>query len=185
MLAATRGSGDTTMKQGILIGSEALAITLLGLMSGFFFAFAIDVVPAMTHLDASQYVTTQQWINKVVRNATFGAAYFGSTVIPFVVAAIAFVQGRRSTALAWFVIAAVYFGAVFWITRTVNIPINNELATWNAASPPADWLRARDRWNDSNAVRAAAAALCFFAAVVLALARPKAGDQAGLSTSMN
>src|SRR5437868_1090176 len=97
----------------VLIGAEALALVLLGLMSGFFFAFAIDIVPAMTHLDASQYVTTQQWINKAVRNASFGAAYFGSAAWPFVVAAIALVQRQRRIAFAWFVIAAVYFGAVF------------------------------------------------------------------------
>ena len=57
---------------------EVLATCLLGVMAGFFFAFAIDVAPAMTNLDASSYVTTQQWINRVVRNATFGATYFGS-----------------------------------------------------------------------------------------------------------
>ena len=37
--------------------------------SRFFFAFSIDVAPAMAQLDGSGYVATQQWINRVVRNA--------------------------------------------------------------------------------------------------------------------
>ena len=152
---------------------EALAALLLGLMSGFFFAFAIDVAPAMVHLDASMYITTQQWINKVVRNAWFAIAYFGSTVLPFVVACLAWVKGRRLRALAWLAIALVYFGAVFWVTRSVNVPINNELATWNPASPPANWMQARDTWNENNTVRAIASFVCFALSLVLLAIRPQ------------
>src|SRR5688500_16233348 len=69
-----------------LPAAEAAAIVLLGLMSGFFFAFAVDVVPAMAQLDGPTYATTQQWINRVVRSAPFGLAYFGAVLLPFVVA---------------------------------------------------------------------------------------------------
>ena len=155
------------MRSALASATEAAAVTLLGLMAGFFFAFAADVAPAMAQLDASGYVTAQQWINRVVRNAVFGGVYFGSVLLPCVAAAAAALEGRRRRALLWFVIAAVYFAAVFWVTRSVNVPINNELATWNAAAPPASWVHARDRWNDSNLIRAIAAALCFAASVLL------------------
>lgn len=168
---------------------EALAALLLGLMSGFFFAFAVDVAPAMVHLDASMYVTTQQWINKVVRNAWFALAYFGATVLPFVVAALAFAKGRRPRALAWFAIALLYFGAVFWVTRSVNVPINDELATWNPASPPASWVQARDTWNENNAVRAIASFVSFALSLAMLAIRPQRREtgsaQAGLSISTN
>jgi uncharacterized membrane protein len=144
-----------------------LAACLLGVMAGFFYAFAIDVVPAMANLDASGYITTQQWINRVVRNATFGATYFGSALLPFAAALAALWCGQRRVAVAWLLIAAVYFGAVFWLTRTVNVPINDALATWQATSPPADWAQARDNWNEANLVRTWAALACFVAAVVL------------------
>ena len=152
---------------------EALAALLLGLMSGFFFAFAIDVAPAMARLDASMYVTTQQWINQVVRNAWFAIAYFGSTVLPFVVMAFAFVKGKRTRALAWLAIALLYFGAVFWVTRSVNVPINNELATWNPASPPAAWTQARYTWNENNTVRAVASFVCFALSLAMLAIRPQ------------
>lgn len=159
------------MTSRLLPAAEALAILLLGLMAGFFFAFAIDVAPAMAKLDAVQYVTAQQWINKVVRNVTFGGAYFGAALWPFMVVAVAFFSGRRRAALGWLLIAIGYFVAVYWLTRSINIPINNELATWNAAAPPGSWLQARDTWNRSNGWRAMASALAFAAAVLLALFR--------------
>ena len=154
------------MQRIALPALETAATLLLGLMSGFFFAFAIDVAPAMSHLDAAGYISTQQWINKVVRNAGFGAAYFGATVLAFAAAAAALMARQRRRAIAWAAIALIYAAAVFWVTRSVNVPINNALALWNPQSPPADWIEARDVWNQSNLLRSIAAALCFAAALV-------------------
>ena len=153
--------------QGAVVAVEALAVSLLGVMAGFFFAFAIDVVPAMAGLDATAYVTTQQAINRVVRNAGFGSVYFGATLMPFVAAVGLCLLGRLRRAGGWMLIGAVYFIAVFWVTRSVNVPINNELATWNAQAPPATWAQARDAWNHSNSVRTMAAAACFLASVLM------------------
>jgi len=160
------------MRPALLTVAETSAVTLLGVMAGFFFAFAIDVAPAMTRLDAAGYITTQQWINSVVRNAAFGAAYFGSAVLPFVASAVAWWAGQRQRALLWLVLAAVYFAAVFWLTRSVNVPINNEVALWNPAAAPAHWEALRDTWNQANLLRTVAALACFIASVAL-LATPR------------
>lgn len=154
------------MPRYALPAAEAASTVLLGLMAGFFFAFAIDVAPAMAQLDATAYVTTQQWINRVVRNATFGGAYVGAAVLPFVAAALAVAGRRRGPAWAWLAIGAVYAVAVFWLTRSINVPINDAVAGWNPAAPPAHWADLRDRWNDANLVRTIAAAAAFAAAVV-------------------
>jgi hypothetical protein len=74
---------------------EVMTVLLLGMMAGFFFAFAADVVPAMANLDGTTYVTTQQWINRVVRNALFGSVYFGSTLMPFLTGAAVIWSGKR------------------------------------------------------------------------------------------
>lgn len=166
------------MRHHIALVFEVAAICLLGIMAGFFFAFASDVAPAMEKLDASNYIATQQWINSAVRNAVFGAAYFGSALAPFIAAALAFWCGRRKASAAWLLIALAYFAAVFWVTRSVNVPINNELASWQAASPPGNWQQARDTWNQSNLFRTFAAAACFAASVVLVAVRRPAAPHA-------
>jgi uncharacterized membrane protein len=147
--------------------AACVATVPLGLMAGFFFAFAIDVAPAMANLDASTYVRTQQWINRVVRNVPFAIAYFGSAILPFVPALVAARRSRLTLALAWGAVALAYLGAVFWVTGSINVPINDALALWNPLAPPADWAAARDRWNEANLWRAVASACCFAAAVVL------------------
>lgn len=152
-----------------------LAQLLLGLMAGFFFAFAIDVAPAMAQLDASGYLATQQLINRVVRNAAFGGVYFGSALLPFAVAATALALGRRRQALQWLVLAAAYAGLVFLLTREINVPINNLVATLDPAHPPAGWTDLRERWNAANDLRALAAALCFAASLWAAPAPALAG----------
>lgn len=146
--------------------AEFLAIVLLGLMAGFFFAFAVDVVPAMRGLDAQGYIATQQAINKAVRNAAFGGVYFGSALLPFVAAAL-LLAAKHKRGWAWLAIAVVYAAGVFVLTRQVNVPINDALALWNPLAPPAHWETARDRWNDANLVRAWVAAACFAAAAAL------------------
>jgi uncharacterized membrane protein len=147
--------------------STVLATLLLGLMAGFFFAFWVDVAPAMTQLDANSYISTQQWINKVVRNIPFGITYFGSTFFALVPALFAAANRRWVLAGIWAVLAVVYFAGVFWFTRHINIPINEQMALWNPLAPPTDWAGLRDTWNVANAQRTAVAVLCFGVALVI------------------
>jgi uncharacterized membrane protein len=148
------------------LAAETLAIVLLGLMAGFFFAFAVDVAPAMRGLDAQGYIATQQAINKSVRNASFAFVYFGSALLPFITAGL-LLMAKQRRAWAWLVVAVIYAAGVFLLTRQINVPINDALALWNPLAPPADWQAARDTWNDANLVRAIVAAACFAAAVML------------------
>ena len=149
------------------------AVLLFGLMAGFFFAFSVDVAPAMTHLDAAAYITTQQWINSVVRNALFGGVYFGAVILPFGAALFAALGKKRRLALFWCVLGLTYFGLVFWVTRSINIPINNALASWNPAAPPPDWTQLRNTWNQSNLLRTWGAFACFAAALLATLVRAR------------
>ena len=144
---------------------QILATCLMGLMAGFFFAFSVDVAPAMRELDAPGYILTQQAINRAVRNIPFALVYFGAAVTPLVAALALWLAGRRSEGKAWLAIAAAYLLGVFVLTREINIPINNALALWDPQSPPAAWQQARDDWNLANLVRCLAACASFAAAL--------------------
>lgn len=159
----------------LVLALQLLATLLLGLMAGFFFAFWVDVAPAMARLDAAEYVVAQQHINSTVRNAPFALAYFGSVAVPAFAVLALWLAGQRRQALAWSAITLTYLLGVFVLTSQVNIPINQALASWDPAAPPADWTALRDRWNDANFTRGMAA-LAAFAGAVAALAwRPRGG----------
>ena len=160
----------------LAIALKILATLLLGLMAGFFFAFWVDVAPAMRELDAEGYIRTQQAVNRAVRNVPFALAYFGAAAVPLLAAAALWIARRRREAALWLAIAVSYLVGVFFLTREVNIPINEALALWNPAAAPAEWADARDRWNTANLVRGVIAAASFAAALVALAWRPAAGS---------
>jgi uncharacterized membrane protein len=99
-------------------------------------------------------------------------------LLPALTALALYASGQRRQGHLWLTLGVVYFGMVFWLTREINVPINNALALWNPAAPPADWLTARERWNTANLVRTVAAIACFGAAtVLLACGRRLKGDR--------
>src|SRR5687767_12468789 len=72
---------------------QILATALIGLMAGFFFAFSVDVVPAMRNFNAHDYIATQQAINRAVRNIPFALVYFGAAIVPFLAAGATWLAG--------------------------------------------------------------------------------------------
>lgn len=97
---------------------EVTATVLLGLMAGFFFAFWVDVAPAMRELEAGGYIQAQQAINRAVRNAPFAIAHFGAALVPWLLVALAWQSGDRRRAGAWAAIAVIYGAGVFLLTRS-------------------------------------------------------------------
>ena len=131
------------------MGNDALAVLLavstvtVGLMAGFFYAYACSVMVALDRVDDRTFIVTMQWINATVRNAAFAPAFFGSLVLTIAAAVVAVVSSR--SARGWIVAAAVLYAAAFLVTLTLNVPLNEQLA----AAGPADQI------SDLAAVRAA------------------------------
>ena len=131
------------------MGGDALAVLLavstvtVGLMAGFFYAYACSVMVGLDRVDDRTFILTMQWINATVRNAAFAPAFFGSLVLTIAAAVVAVVSSR--SARGWIVAAAVLYAAAFLVTLTLNVPLNEQLA---AAGPT-------DQISDLAAVRAA------------------------------
>lgn len=152
---------------------QLLATLLFGLAAGFFFAFAIDVAPALARAESSAAITVFQQINIVVRNAWFGAVYFGAVVVPPL--ALTLAAGERRTLPWWLGLAAwlVYLGGVQAPTFMVNVPINEVVAAWTPSAPAGDWRALLERWMTFNTLRTIAA-VASFALSLTALALPAA-----------
>ena len=58
----------------LLVGSTVA----VGLMAGFFYAYACSVMVGLDRVDDRTFIVTMQWINATVRNAAFAPAFFGS-----------------------------------------------------------------------------------------------------------
>jgi uncharacterized membrane protein len=139
----------TSERQRSRRSSKAVAVLLaastvaVGLMSGFFYAYACSVMVGLDRVDDRTFIVTMQWINATVRNAAFAPAFFGALVLTTAAAVVAVVTG--SPTRAWILAAAVLYAAAFLVTLTLNVPLNSQLA----AAGPADQI------SDLAAVRAA------------------------------
>lgn len=80
-------------------------------------------------------------------------------VMPFVgnaallagIAAVAVAQDKRRRALS---AAALGCGlAEVALTVTRNVPLNEQVQSWSAEAPPADWAAVRDRWMVGHRLR--------------------------------
>jgi uncharacterized membrane protein len=142
-------SAEVIPKRQRSMGSDALAVLLavstviVGLMAGFFYAYACSVMVGLDRVDDRTFIVTMQWINATVRNAAFAPAFFGSLVLTIAAAVVAVVSSR--SARGWIVAAAVLYAAAVLVTLTLNVPLNEQLA----AAGPADQI------SDLAAVRAA------------------------------
>jgi uncharacterized membrane protein len=58
-------------------------------------------------------------------------------------------------------LATLAYISVLVLTRTFNVPINNQLMTWNASSPPSDVMEIWARWEQVHTVRTFLAVLGF------------------------
>lgn len=138
-----------------------LTLLLSGLIAGFFFAFSADVNLATAALPAQDYVRVQQLINLKVRNGMFALVYFGAVIVPALLLAVSWRAWRsvryRIAAFGYLL----YVTGAFLVTREINVPINNEMASWNLQQVPTVWAAMRDRWNDANLFRTVVATLSF------------------------
>ncbi|MEW2217986.1 anthrone oxygenase family protein [Streptomyces sp. NPDC006990] len=167
--AGPRAAAVRRTRGGALV-SAALA---MGLISGFFYAYACSVMIGLARLDDRTFIDTMQWINATVRNRWFAPSFFGALALTAAAVMVHLPRdGRR--VLPWAVAALAFYGAAFGITLGVHVPLNDDLA---AAGDPAvlgdpSAVRAafEDRWvawNAARTVASTAALACLLRALVL------------------
>ena len=127
-----------------------VAVLSSGLMAGILLGDLIGPAAAREEISASALVEFQQIIHsQYVRVLpVLVLAAIGSAGLWLVL-----VRARASS--AEFRLVAVAVGAAiaaFAITIVVNMPINEQLMTWNATEPPADVREIWGRWERTHAV---------------------------------
>ncbi len=166
---------STSSVHGARANSAVLytATVLMGLIAGFFYAYACSVMVGLAEADDRTFVLTMQSINATVRNAAFAPSFFGS-LITTAVAAGMHSRRRDPAALRWILAALVLYGGAFVITMGVSVPLNNELA--NAGHPDLieNLAKVRDDyegpwvvWNIARTMASTVAMACLVRALMV------------------
>jgi uncharacterized membrane protein len=138
----------------LLLGT---ATVLMGLIAGFFYAYACSVMVGLARVDDGTFITTMQGINATVRNAAFAPSFFGALAVTGIAALVAY--RHRSAGRAWILGAFALYAAAFAITMGINVPLNEQLAAAGPATGNADVAAVRaayeGTWVAWNIARAA------------------------------
>ena len=105
------------------------AVIITGLSAGFFYAWAVSVIPGTRRVSDLTYLQTMQSINRAILNPAFSLIFFGSLLL-LVFSAI---QMFHAGLTFWLISAAVlsYLVGTFGVTAFGNVPLNNQLDMLN------------------------------------------------------
>src|SRR5262245_35306238 len=173
---ATQQGGNMS----VLMIVRVFAVVSAGLLAGFFFGDRAGGYQARSELSPASLVQFQQVAYR----------HFARSMLPVVLTALL-------AGLAWLVmLRSQWRSAEFWliaasmcgmaliavITRTVNIPLNNELMTWSMATPPSNLREIWAPWERAHTIRTfVAVGVLILEAVALSLRASMSGLTVGRS----
>ena len=130
---------------------RVVAVVSAGLLAGIFLGYRAGVQYALPELSASSFVQLQKIIH--VHYVRFMPPLVLTALLSSVLW-LAMIRSQWRTMEFWFVaIAACGILAIAAATRAINVPLNNQLMTWDTASPPANLLELWAPWDRVNTLR--------------------------------
>jgi uncharacterized membrane protein len=147
--------------------AQFLTIMLYVLVAGVMWGTWLSLGRTMTRYDATTFLADGK--HMIDNLATVMAVLMISAVVVGLVAAFLLFR-RRSTTAGWLALAGVLLMvAVIAVTLSVEVPIDNKIKTWTAATLPSDWQDIRARWAAFHTLRTFLSLAAVAAAVGAAL----------------
>ena len=122
-----------------------LSLLFSGAMFGFFFAWVCSTMWGLDAAAPNTAIAVMQAMNASVRNAAFAPAFFGTPIILFATALVAWRSRESCAALLFGAGGLLYLLGALILTVLVNSPMNEALAL---VETPMEASRAREVWQD-------------------------------------
>jgi uncharacterized membrane protein len=136
------------------------AVLMVALAAGR--AFWVWVGENPSALSMTTYIESFQ---ATIRTITLPITIIGNLGLLSAILAVA-LSWRDRPSVYFLAMALPLLAASVLITLRINVPINDQIMTWNANAPPEGWMQLRDKWWTWHKIRAVA----LLAAFVLVLA---------------
>jgi len=158
-----------------LVVIRFVAIFLTGLLAGIHFGDRMGASFARPKLSPSGFVTFQQ--EQIAHFARMMPALSVVAILSSVTWLVLIWSQLGTAAVVFLALGTLAFIVVAILTRSVNVPINKQVMTWSAASPPSDVMEIWARWERVHTIRTVLAVLGF-ACELIALGLSKNGPAA-------
>jgi uncharacterized membrane protein len=136
-----------------------VALLSTGLLAGIFLGDRVGLGFARPALPTSAFVQLQQIQH--LHFVRFMPVLQIAAVLSTLIWLFLLRSDVRSSQFLLLALAAVGLVAVFVLTITINVPINNTLMTWTASAPPPVAMEIWKRWEQINTIRAIIAPIAF------------------------
>ncbi|WP_152363129.1 DUF1772 domain-containing protein [Microlunatus speluncae] len=136
-----------------------ITLTGIALMAGLFFGYGNSVMPSLEQLPAGQGAAAMNLMNVAIYNPLFLMIFTvtGLACLPLIL--LGFVQ--RHPGRWWLLAGSLLYFVAGMITMSINVPLNDQLATLDPYSPEglAEWTSFAGAWSTANNLRAIACTL--------------------------
>ncbi|WP_347030545.1 DUF1772 domain-containing protein [Brevibacterium paucivorans] len=135
-----------------------LATCVTAVLAGFWCTWGIVVLPALDKVPPAVAVTSMRSLNESVLTPAFLIPFFASPVICLVGTIVCAVERAPFAAVLLGLAAGLQLLGVIVVTRTMNVPLNEELA--RTQRPPQEaWGAFSQAWQRAHVVRTIASCI--------------------------
>jgi uncharacterized membrane protein len=158
--------------------AQATTVMLFALVMGVFWGTWFSLSRTMNQLSAETFVAVG---HQMIRNLGTPMAILLPLALLSALITLGLLWRRaRGAALWWLLAGFLLLVAALVVTLAVEVPIDNQIKTWTAATLPGDWRSTQSRWELFHTIRtflsiAAVVAVTISAAVT---ARPSRSPMA-------
>jgi uncharacterized membrane protein len=131
--------------------AQATTIVLFALVMGVFWGTWFSLSRTMSQLSAETFVAIG---HQMIQNLGVPMAILLPLALLSALVTLALLwQARRTVAFWWLLTGFLLMVAALAITLVVEVPIDNQIKTWTAATLPGDWRSIQSRWELFHTIR--------------------------------
>ena len=155
--------------------AQAITILLFALVMGVFWGTWFSLSRTMTQLSPDTFLAVG---HQMIQNlGTPMAILLPFALLSALITLILIRHDGHSTPFWWLAAGLVLMVAALAVTLAVEVPIDNRIQAWTAASLPADWRSVQARWETWHTVRTFLSIAAMAAATISAVATARPGDR--------
>jgi uncharacterized membrane protein len=154
--------------------AQATTIVLFSLVMGVFWGTWFSLSRTMDQLSGETFVAVG---HQMIRNLGVPMAILLPLALLSALVTLALLRQGRQTVAFWWVLAGFLLMTVaLVITLAVEVPIDNQIQDWTAATLPGDWRSIQARWELWHTIRTFSSIAAVIAVTISAVVTARPSD---------
>ena len=154
--------------------AQATTIVLFALVMGVFWGTWFSLSRTMNRLSAETFVAVG---HEMIRNLGVPMAVLLPLALLSALITLALLWGRREAPFWWLLVGFLLMVAALVVTLAVEVPIDNRIEAWTAATLPGDWRSIQSRWELFHTIRTFLSIAAVVAATISGVVAARTNDR--------